>query len=159
MPADTRRARDPRNLPRRTGIARLPRAKNNEGCDANQKHSGDSSKLKREPKRREAPAARRRLFDRNLIKRRRGLIVPVTPQQILQFLHFRVRLARAVPQIIVFHNRIFFVLTHVRSLVSAPSLVRPLRGRGVKRSEEHTSELQSRVDLVCRLLLEKKKHR
>src|SRR5207247_6425458 len=25
-----------------------------------------------------------------------------------------------------------------------------------KRSEEHTSELQSRVDLVCRLLLEKK---
>src|SRR5438105_7381212 len=26
----------------------------------------------------------------------------------------------------------------------------------VKRSEEHTSELQSRVDLVCRLLLEKK---
>src|SRR5438105_10206538 len=27
----------------------------------------------------------------------------------------------------------------------------------VYRSEEHTSELQSRVDLVCRLLLEKKK--
>src|SRR5438105_7302816 len=26
------------------------------------------------------------------------------------------------------------------------------------RSEEHTSELQSRVELVCRLLLEKKKH-
>src|SRR5437868_13127142 len=28
---------------------------------------------------------------------------------------------------------------------------------GVWRSEEHTSELQSRFDLVCRLLLEKKK--
>src|SRR5699024_12387919 len=28
---------------------------------------------------------------------------------------------------------------------------------GVGRSEEHTSELQSRFDLVCRLLLEKKK--
>src|SRR5699024_12364617 len=27
----------------------------------------------------------------------------------------------------------------------------------IKRSEEHTSELQSRFDLVCRLLLEKKK--
>src|SRR5438105_12447855 len=27
------------------------------------------------------------------------------------------------------------------------------------RSEEHTSELQSRVDLVCRLLLEKKKNK
>src|SRR5690348_17417339 len=34
-------------------------------------------------------------------------------------------------------------------------------GRGVQdptRSEEHTSELQSPVHLVCRLLLEKKKH-
>src|SRR5690349_25032076 len=35
------------------------------------------------------------------------------------------------------------------------------RGRpaveGLQRSEEHTSELQSRRDLVCRLLLEKKK--
>src|SRR2546421_4706114 len=29
--------------------------------------------------------------------------------------------------------------------------------RRVRRSEEHTSELQSRSDLVCRLLLEKKK--
>src|SRR5699024_12030660 len=30
-------------------------------------------------------------------------------------------------------------------------------GRKRRRSEEHTSELQSRFDLVCRLLLEKKK--
>src|SRR5438034_6402092 len=30
-------------------------------------------------------------------------------------------------------------------------------GRTVARSEEHTSELQSHSDLVCRLLLEKKK--
>src|SRR2546422_5675401 len=29
--------------------------------------------------------------------------------------------------------------------------------RGARRSEEHTSELQSRLHLVCRLLLEKKK--
>src|SRR5699024_11346368 len=28
----------------------------------------------------------------------------------------------------------------------------------INRSEEHTSELQSRIDLVCRLLLEKKKN-
>src|SRR2546422_6484011 len=33
------------------------------------------------------------------------------------------------------------------------------RKRGVTRSEEHTSELQSRLHLVCRLLLEKKKKR
>src|SRR5699024_11762428 len=31
--------------------------------------------------------------------------------------------------------------------------------REQQRSEEHTSELQSRFDLVCRLLLEKKKKR
>src|SRR5207249_6685071 len=31
------------------------------------------------------------------------------------------------------------------------------RERNLFRSEEHTSELQSRFDLVCRLLLEKKK--
>src|SRR5207247_3280402 len=31
------------------------------------------------------------------------------------------------------------------------------QARANTRSEEHTSELQSRVDLVCRLLLEKKK--
>src|SRR2546429_9667474 len=38
--------------------------------------------------------------------------------------------------------------------------VRDLRGRRERvtiRSEEHTSELQSRLHLVCRLLLEKKK--
>src|SRR5207237_2235632 len=30
--------------------------------------------------------------------------------------------------------------------------------RAIPRSEEHTSELQSHLNLVCRLLLEKKKH-
>src|SRR5438067_5638878 len=34
---------------------------------------------------------------------------------------------------------------------------KPLRIQIGSRSEEHTSELQSRFDLVCRLLLEKKK--
>src|SRR2546422_8302744 len=32
-----------------------------------------------------------------------------------------------------------------------------LRRQPMRRSEEHTSELQSRLHLVCRLLLEKKK--
>src|SRR5207249_7905808 len=39
------------------------------------------------------------------------------------------------------------------SVVGQPSLPEKIRSR----SEEHTSELQSRFDLVCRLLLEKKK--
>src|SRR2546428_10103779 len=46
-------------------------------------------------------------------------------------------------------------------LTLLPRDLRPVVGvRGVRqvlRSEEHTSELQSRSDLVCRLLLEKKK--
>src|SRR5256885_13169189 len=33
------------------------------------------------------------------------------------------------------------------------------RARRSRRSEEHTSELQSPCNLVCRLLLEKKKHK
>src|SRR2546430_6379643 len=37
--------------------------------------------------------------------------------------------------------------------------VRDVRGKVVARSEEHTSELQSQSNLVCRLLLEKKKNK
>src|SRR2546429_6703222 len=36
--------------------------------------------------------------------------------------------------------------------------LRTAPSRQAPRSEEHTSELQSRLHLVCRLLLEKKKH-
>src|SRR3712207_8628844 len=45
----------------------------------------------------------------------------------------------------------------VSLLERARSLVGPVAMRA-SRSEEHTSELQSRQYLVCRLLLEKKKH-
>src|SRR5207249_9240042 len=41
----------------------------------------------------------------------------------------------------------------------APSLLTKAQQDLLKRSEEHTSELQSRFDLVCRLLLEKKKNK
>src|SRR5687768_18526739 len=44
---------------------------------------------------------------------------------------------------------------HVRGVV--PRATRPGARRLPERSEEHTSELQSRLHLVCRLLLEKKK--
>src|SRR5260370_10440617 len=36
--------------------------------------------------------------------------------------------------------------------------LQPNNARALYRSEEHTSELQSHLNLVCRLLLEKKKH-
>src|SRR5438105_7422779 len=41
-----------------------------------------------------------------------------------------------------------------RCSISISGAIDPQAAHG--RSEEHTSELQSRVDLVCRLLLEKK---
>src|SRR2546425_4663587 len=45
-----------------------------------------------------------------------------------------------------------------RMLAREPGTVRAsFRPRGMGRSEEHTSELQSLAYLVCRLLLEKKK--
>src|SRR2546422_2506474 len=43
------------------------------------------------------------------------------------------------------------------SSVVAPQCNRHPASLDVNRSEEHTSELQSRLHLVCRLLLEKKK--
>src|SRR2546429_1677565 len=49
-----------------------------------------------------------------------------------------------------------FVAGRVRPL-QRRRLGRPGPAAAVGRSEEHTSELQSRLHLVCRLLLEKKK--
>src|SRR2546421_12590111 len=53
------------------------------------------------------------------------------------------------------------LLDQGRADSDGPLVVRVLPGgpaaKGGLRSEEHTSELQSRSDLVCRLLLEKKK--
>src|SRR5207247_6624282 len=49
----------------------------------------------------------------------------------------------------------FSTATLICAVTSRNTLM--VTGNSPMRSEEHTSELQSRVDLVCRLLLEKKK--
>src|SRR5438105_6588681 len=49
------------------------------------------------------------------------------------------------------------VVPRIATTVAIAPPTRGMLGMNV-RSEEHTSELQSRVDLVCRLLLEKKKN-
>src|SRR2546430_8612546 len=46
---------------------------------------------------------------------------------------------------------------HPRALCDLRRPERRFRHGDVRRSEEHTSELQSQSNLVCRLLLEKKK--
>src|SRR3712207_8737432 len=76
----------------------------------------------------------------------------------------------ALPISIMIH---FWLRAHRRAALHIPRptslapVLFPLNGRGrlrcnvvhhaIHRSEEHTSELQSRQYLVCRLLLEKKK--
>src|SRR3712207_7948933 len=78
---------------------------------------------------------------------------------------------RRPPRSTLFPYTTLFRSTFVRSIENIPmmqgptvnSLIEAMRGCGrgcdfcdVNRSEEHTSELQSRQYLVCRLLLEKK---
>src|SRR5207253_8564136 len=73
---------------------------------------------------------------------------------------------RRPPRSTLFPYTTLFRSTHLTSCPwHAPSLRRCLRGPATlcsalaTRSEEHTSELQSRGHLVCRLLLEKKKEK
>src|SRR5260370_31988683 len=61
-----------------------------------------------------------------------------------------------------FDSKFSLILVYARSGLVAFSVYRTLRIAGVhenERSEEHTSELQSHLNLVCRLLLEKKNTR
>src|SRR5438132_4560048 len=55
------------------------------------------------------------------------------------------------------YTTLFRSVQTVAARAVAPHLAVPRRHRRQERSEEHTSELQSHSDLVCRLLLEKKK--
>src|SRR5699024_11841722 len=55
---------------------------------------------------------------------------------------------------------IYPIILSQGEFINKEDLTYPFEERGLQmdtRSEEHTSELQSRFDLVCRLLLEKKK--
>src|SRR2546422_7313447 len=69
-------------------------------------------------------------------------------------------LDRGVPDLVLLAQQVRTVqeqaVGHAQPLVHPPGRV---PSRLDVRSEEHTSELQSRLHLVCRLLLEKKKKR
>src|SRR5256885_13223735 len=75
---------------------------------------------------------------------------------------------RRPPRSTLFPYTTLFRSTHQLRDIPAPERIHqvvgpglasefPRPGRGPRRSEEHTSELQSPCNLVCRLLLEKKK--
>src|SRR5690349_24244543 len=67
-------------------------------------------------------------------------------------LHDALPIFRAAAQVVAGRR----VADGVQAIV-VPGSARVKRAAEEERSEEHTSELQSRRDLVCRLLLEKKK--
>src|SRR3712207_8889197 len=69
---------------------------------------------------------------------------------------FRSAVAGTVERVIDFEKQSVFKLAPCRPEDIAPQ-VSPILIQGEQRSEEHTSELQSRQYLVCRLLLDKKK--
>src|SRR6266849_9255858 len=70
------------------------------------------------------------------------------------FLFFFLMIRRP-PRSTLFPYTTLFRSTRKRGCAHAGKLRELLQHAG--RSEEHTSELQSRVEIVCRLLLEKKK--
>src|SRR5438876_7741510 len=98
------------------------------------------------------------------------LLLPLIPHHVYIFLFihtptydiYTLSLHDALPICLASDDRCD-VRTHRRVLADARRPYRQCdsrpyaRARGVRRSEEHTSELQSPVHLVCRLLLEKKK--
>src|SRR5262249_61775187 len=94
-------------------------------------------------------ASRRDSITRTLSPRSRTLLA--APRLIFFFLR-----TRRPPRSTLFPYTTLFRSLYGRS----PGRCRaPWRWNVGPRSEEHTSELQSLTNLVCRLLLEKKKHR
>src|SRR6266496_4515800 len=75
----------------------------------------------------------------------------------LSFFFFFFLMIRRPPRSTLFPYTTLF-RSHTAHRLDLRRLDDPLELAGV-RSEEHTSELQSRRDLVCRLLLEKKKEK
>src|SRR2546422_5592216 len=66
-------------------------------------------------------------------------------------------LFRSVPELAEEIDPVLKKLDHLLDDDELYQQVRADFGKRYRRSEEHTSELQSRLHLVCRLLLEKKK--
>src|SRR6267142_3804184 len=78
--------------------------------------------------------------------------------------HRKNRAAGSIVSTTVTCTRRWLIAKCMRSVVQPRRKIGCSRNRGITRSsgtrsEEHTSELQSHVNLVCRLLLEKKQHR
>src|SRR2546429_4849866 len=62
------------------------------------------------------------------------------------------------PYTTLFRSAIGYAVGLSLPLIGGPLMLLIFGAPKISRSEEHTSELQSRLHLVCRLLLEKKKN-
>src|SRR2546421_6459552 len=94
----------------------------------------------------------------------RSTLFPYTTlfRSVLVVLGGKTVVASAGPAVLGYAGRVALLAGLAVSQIGEFSFVLAREGRGMglvseTRSEEHTSELQSRSDLVCRLLLEKKK--
>src|SRR5260221_14777427 len=74
-----------------------------------------------------------------------------------RYLFFFFLMIRRPPRSTLFPYTTLFRSSALTVLSGCSSMCTRLRPADLARSEEHTSELQSHSDLVCRLLLEKKK--
>src|SRR2546429_6512147 len=78
----------------------------------------------------------------------------------LLVLFFFFLMIRRPPRSTLFpYTTLFRSVTQPAPLTVQNGVAKPGLPKTGKRSEEHTSELQSRLHLVCRLLLEKKKNK
>src|SRR3712207_7339678 len=74
-----------------------------------------------------------------------------------QFLHAPPTVAQDDEPTTGIAHQLVVIVVQIEPQIASPQPVHELHVVLIKRSEEHTSELQSRQYLVCRLLLEKKK--
>src|SRR5439155_6377866 len=86
-------------------------------------------------------------------------IAPVVFNPVFDVFKFKKGTGGRLIGVLLFANVVAFLLLF-RNMSTIDSAARSIRmlDADEARSEEHTSELQSRGHLVCRLLLEKKKH-
>src|SRR5256885_13208616 len=70
---------------------------------------------------------------------------------------FRSHAANSSIQETVLTNSILMIKIKLETMITTIEVLDHLNREPLARSEEHTSELQSPCNLVCRLLLEKKK--
>src|SRR3989449_1746750 len=80
----------------------------------------------------------------------------------LQYAQQRVQFGKPIAAFQLVQQKLVWMLTEITKAQLLVLQVGRLKDQGQaraqQRSEEHTSELQSRLHLVCRLLLEKKKN-